>query len=99
MGFNVSSPVISQHFAYLGGSLPISRRTALSVAYIHGFENRSGTDQSPAGPIPGSTVASEVSLDALAMGITVQYEHGNSRVRHLRCGWMVATRPILFRLS
>ncbi len=73
-GFNVSSPVISQHFVYLGGSIPISSRTSLSVAYIHGFENQvAGPIQTPGGPIPGSSVASEVSLDALALGFTVQY--------------------------
>ena len=72
--FNVSSPVISQHFGYVGGSVRVSCHTYFSVAYIHGFENEvSGPIQSVQGTIPGSSVSSQVSLDALSMGFTVQY--------------------------
>jgi long-chain fatty acid transport protein len=73
-GFNVASPVISQHFVYTGGSLQFSPRTILSATYVHAFENEvSGPVQTPFGPIPGSTVTSRVSLDALSLALTVRY--------------------------
>jgi long-chain fatty acid transport protein len=74
VSFNVASPVISQHFAYVGGSVQVSSHTYLSVAYIHGFENEvTGPIQTGFGAIPGSSVSSQVALDALTMGCTVQY--------------------------
>jgi long-chain fatty acid transport protein len=74
IGFNIASPVITQHFGFVGTSLRVSSHTIFSVTYIHGFENEvAGPIQSPYGPVPGSSVYSAVSLDALAMGITVQY--------------------------
>ncbi|MHB0960539.1 MAG: OmpP1/FadL family transporter [Pirellulaceae bacterium] len=74
IGFNIASPVITQHFSFVGASLRVSEHTIFSTTYIHGFENEvSGPIQSMYGPVPGSSVYSAVSLDALAMGITVQY--------------------------
>lgn len=74
LGFNVASPVITQHFGFVGASLRVSQHTIFSVTYIHGFENEvTGPIQSVYGPVPGSSVTTAVSLDALACGITVQY--------------------------
>ena len=74
IGFNIASPVITQHYSFVGASLRVSEHTIFSTTYIHGFENEvSGPIQSLYGPVPGSSVSSAVSLDALAFGITVQY--------------------------
>lgn len=74
LGFNVASPVITQHFGFFGASLRVSQHSTLSATYIHGFENEvTGPIQSVYGPVPGSYVSSAVSMDALAFGITVQY--------------------------
>ena len=74
IGFNLASPVITQHFGFVGTSLRVSEHTTFSATYIHGFENEvSGPIQSVYGPVPGSSVYSAASLDALAIGITVQY--------------------------
>ena len=71
---NVGSPVITQHFVNLGASYYVREHWILSVAYSHGFENEiSGPIQTPAGPLPGSLVASEVSVDGLSIGITVRH--------------------------
>lgn len=73
-GFNVASPGILQHFFYCGASVAISPWTFLSIAYIHGFENDiSGSIQSPLGPVPGTTVTSSASLDAITAGLAVKY--------------------------
>lgn len=74
VSFNVASPVISQHFLYAGGSLQVSSHTYLSLAYVRGLENEvTGPMQTNFGPIPGSSVSSQVALDAISMGLTVQY--------------------------
>lgn len=73
-GFNVASPLVVQHFVYVGGSIRLSLSSQFSVAYVHGFENSvAGPIQSPLGAIPGSSVTSTASLDALSAGITVQF--------------------------
>ena len=45
------------------------------MAYLHGFQNQvSGPLQFPGlGPIPGTSVTSNISADALAAGLTIQY--------------------------
>ena len=74
IGFNIASPVITPHYSFVGASLRVSQHTTFSTTYIHGFEKDvSGPIQSLYGPVPGSSVSSAVSLDALAFGITVQY--------------------------
>lgn len=73
-GFNVLSPTISQNFIYLGSTYQFSRTSAFSLAYTHAFKNSiSGEIQTPVGPIPGSNVTSEVSLDAISATIAVKY--------------------------
>jgi long-chain fatty acid transport protein len=72
--FNVASPLIIEHLVSVGGSCYLTDNVSLDIAYIHGFEARStGPFQSPAGPIPGTSVSSEISADGLGMGLTVRY--------------------------
>lgn len=72
--FNVASPVIIQHTLYLGASWNINEWASLSMAYAHAFENSiNGPILSPLGAIPGSSVGSDVSADAVMLGATVRY--------------------------
>ena len=70
---NVASPVITQHFLNVGTSYFVRDHWIFSLGYTHGFKNEiAGPIQTPVGPLPGSRVASEVSIDGLSMGITVR---------------------------
>ncbi len=72
--FNVATPLIIEHVVSVGGSCYLTETVSLDIAYIHGFEARNtGPFQSPAGPIPGTSVSTETSADGLAMGLTVRY--------------------------
>ena len=72
--FNVASPAIYEHVISVGTSLWLSDRTTLSLAYLHAFENSiSGPFQSPAGPVAGTSVMSEVSVNALVCGLEVRF--------------------------
>ncbi|MCX7399226.1 MAG: outer membrane protein transport protein [Planctomycetales bacterium] len=72
--YNVGSPLIIQHGAYLGASYDVTSRLTISFAYSHYFENTiSGPIQSPAGPIPGTNVTSSASADSLLLGATVTF--------------------------
>ncbi len=70
--YNVGSPLIIQHGAYLGGSYNLTSRLTVSLAYSHYFENSvSGPIQSIGGPVPGTNVTSSASADSLLFGVTV----------------------------
>lgn len=73
--FNVASPLIIQHIVSTGLSYDLTEQVRLSLAYLHGFENTvTGPMQAPGiGPIPGTSVTSRVSADAVALGINVRY--------------------------
>ena len=73
--FNVASPLIIQHVASLGMTCHLSQNLHMSMAYVHGFENRSTGPMNVAGigPVPGTNVESAVSADALSVGFTLQY--------------------------
>jgi long-chain fatty acid transport protein len=45
------------------------------VAYLHGFQNQvTGPIDAPGiGAVPGTSVTSAISADALSAGITIQY--------------------------
>jgi long-chain fatty acid transport protein len=71
---NVASPVIVQHYLNLGVSYDIRPHWNLAATYTHGFENEiSGPIVTPLGPLPGSLVRSDVSIDGLSLGITVRH--------------------------
>ena len=73
--FNVAAPLILQHVVAVGCSYRMTEHEIISLAYLHGFQNEStGPVQLPVvGVIPGTSVTSTVSADALAAGLTVQY--------------------------
>jgi long-chain fatty acid transport protein len=72
--FNISSPVILQNTIYFGASCRLTERFILTAAYAHAFENSiEGIIQTRFGPIPGSTVESNVSADTIMIGATVKF--------------------------
>jgi len=73
--FNAASPLVIQHVISTGLSYCLAENLSLSLAYLHGFENRStGAIHGPgAGPLPGTSVTSRISADALSAGLTLQY--------------------------
>jgi long-chain fatty acid transport protein len=72
--FNVGGPVIIEHTVYAGLSWRLSSHLLASLAYVHGFENTiEGPFAVPLGPVPGTSVKSQVYADALTVGVTVRY--------------------------
>ena len=73
--FNVASPLIIQHVISTGLTYYLTDSLSMSLAYLHGFENRSsGAIHTPGvGPIPGTSVTSAVSADSLSLGFTQQF--------------------------
>jgi long-chain fatty acid transport protein len=72
--FNLASPLIIQHWLSVGLSYGLTANSVLSLVYVHGFENDiSGPIVTPFGPLPGTTVTSQSSLDSLGAGITLKY--------------------------
>ncbi len=72
--FNVASPPIYQHVFASGASYQISDALKVSLAYVHAFENSiTGPFVSPLGPVPGTTVRTKLSADALVLGASVQF--------------------------
>jgi long-chain fatty acid transport protein len=75
--FNVASPTIIEHAVYLGVSYQVSSALSLSLAYLHGFQNSvEGPLVTPLGTVPGSSVRSTVSADALVLGVSVKFGAG-----------------------
>ncbi|MGE0534759.1 MAG: OmpP1/FadL family transporter [Pirellulales bacterium] len=71
---NVGTPLIMQHYLSLGTSVRFGRRTYFNLAWTHGFEGQvSGPFVSPAGPLPGTSVTSKVSVDQITAGVQVLY--------------------------
>lgn len=72
--FNVGSPLIIQHGAYLGGSVNITERFKVSLAYSRFFDNSiSGPIHGAGGPIAGTSITSHASADALTVGASFMY--------------------------
>jgi long-chain fatty acid transport protein len=72
--YNVASPLIIQHTLHLGGSYLFADNWAVSVAYVHCFENSVEGEMHPAsGAIAGSSVESTVSADELSLQITKRF--------------------------
>jgi long-chain fatty acid transport protein len=74
--FNVASPLIGQHAVSTGFSRVFSDNWIASVAYTHVFQNSvTGPLYTPASPlpVPGYTVTSTASADALSAGITKRF--------------------------
>jgi long-chain fatty acid transport protein len=72
--FNISSPVILQNTIYVGASCKLTERFIVSAAYAHAFENSiEGVIFTRFGPIPGSSVQSNVFADTVMLGATVRF--------------------------
>lgn len=72
--YNVGSPLVIQHGAYLGTSYNITERFKVSLAYTHLFNNSiSGPLQSAAGPIPGTSISSSSSADSIIVGASFTF--------------------------
>jgi long-chain fatty acid transport protein len=72
--FNIGAPTIIQNTVYTGASLDLSKSLTLSAAYVHAFQNQlQGPIVLPTGPVLGTSVQSQVSADAVVIGLTVRY--------------------------
>jgi long-chain fatty acid transport protein len=72
--FNAGCPLIVEHTLSLGGSYHFRQNLIFSVVWVHAFENSvSGSYQTPAGPLPFTSMTSTVSADALGAGFTLRY--------------------------
>ncbi len=73
--FNVASPLITQHVVSVGASYELTQCLVLSLVYLHALENEvRGPFIAPAvGSLPGTSISSQVSADALGLGLTVKY--------------------------
>jgi long-chain fatty acid transport protein len=70
--FNVASPLITQHVLSVGSSYRFTHNCMFSISYSHAFQNRvTGPIETPAGPIPGSSVTNSTSADLLYTGLSV----------------------------
>ncbi|QDS90895.1 Outer membrane protein transport protein (OMPP1/FadL/TodX) [Rosistilla ulvae] len=73
-GFNVLSSALWNHAVTTGATLPVNHALSMSLAYVHVFEASSnGAIQTPAGPIPGSSVEITQVSDTLSMGFDVKF--------------------------
>jgi long-chain fatty acid transport protein len=74
-GLNIASPVVQEQVVHVGSSFSLNRQATLSFAYSYFPENEiAGPVQTfLRGPLPGSSVASRLSLHTLSMGIVVTY--------------------------
>ncbi len=72
--FNVVSPLITQHLVSAGASFAIDEKLTFSLAYLHAFESDTGGPivAPGVGAVPGSSVESTVSADAIAAGFTLK---------------------------
>ena len=74
-GLNIASPLVQEQVLHGGGSLSLDPRVTLNVAYTYFPSNEVGGPMQTfiEGPLPGSTVASRLSVHTLSMGISVKY--------------------------
>jgi long-chain fatty acid transport protein len=74
---NVASPTVTRAMGFLGASWDVSSDLALSVAYMHAFENSvNGNIATPLGPVPGTSVRSALSADSILFGMSVKFGGG-----------------------
>ncbi len=76
---NTVSPVVVQNVVYAGASWNVTEAFALTVAYVHGFENSiTGPAITAAGPVPGTSVRNSAEADAILIGVTMKLGGGCS---------------------
>jgi long-chain fatty acid transport protein len=72
--FNIASPPIFQHAIFLGGSRRLTDNIALSLSYLHAFENEiQGPYFTPLGVVPGGSVGIDQVTNALTMALQVYF--------------------------
>jgi hypothetical protein len=72
--FNIASPPIFQHAIFLGGSRRLTDHIAISLSYLHAFENDiQGPYFTPFGAVPGGSVGIDQATDALTMALQVYF--------------------------
>jgi len=72
--FNVNAPGIIKHHLSGGFSYETHHDWIVSMAFHHGFGNSiTGPWQSPAGPIPGTSVTSRLATYSLTAGLSKKY--------------------------
>jgi long-chain fatty acid transport protein len=72
--FNLAVPTIIQNTLYAGASWQVTEDFALSLAYIHGFENSiQGPLVFPAGAVLGTSVRSSAAVNSAVLGATVKF--------------------------
>src|SRR5207249_3034398 len=71
---NTVAPVVVEHLVSLGASWQVTPDFALSLAYVHAFENSvEGPLLTPAGPVAGTAVRNTASGDLVVLGATVRF--------------------------
>ena len=69
--FNAPAPAVVQHHATMGLGWVFQNGFGVDVGYYRAFENSiSGPFQSPAGPMPGTSVTNRMSEDSFLIGFT-----------------------------
>ncbi|MEJ7594999.1 MAG: outer membrane protein transport protein [Planctomycetaceae bacterium] len=82
---NAASPLSIQHILSAGLSYQLTEACALSVAYMHGFENSAtGPIVLPGGAIPGTSITNTSSVDSIMFGATVKFG-GPRRCEDIKC--------------
>jgi len=73
--YNVGSPLIIQHGAYVGTSWNLTSRFKVSLTYTHFFENSvSGPIYAPGvGAVPGTNITSHASADSIIAGASFMF--------------------------
>ncbi len=72
--FNIQAPAIVQNHLSCGLSYDLPHNWTFAMAYTYGFENQiTGQWYGPAGPIPGTSVTSELSTHFGSCGVYVKY--------------------------
>jgi long-chain fatty acid transport protein len=73
--FNIGSPLVTQHQGNIGLSYRMKQRVSASFAYHRAFENDiQGQYQSPAGPVPRTSVHSEFGTRILVLAVNLKFE-------------------------
>jgi len=74
-GLNIASPLVQEQVWHVGGSLALNRQAALNVAYSYFPQNQiAGPIQTfLQGPLPGSSVTNQLSVQTMSVGVVVRY--------------------------
>jgi long-chain fatty acid transport protein len=71
---NAGVPLQLQHTVYAGASYRVSCNMDVHVAYAHAFESEiSGPFVTPLGPLPGTSITSDVAVDSVTVGATIRF--------------------------